>query len=315
MIRLEASALVMACLLAGGSAAAQTAAQTAAQARVIAGDPPYASQTLSLAGLPAPSGPSVQLFNGRDLAEWEPWLGYRDPGKTYASPPEAPLGPVGVGDVFRVVEVDGRPALYVSGKTWGSLVHTGDFANYHLRLQYRWGPGRWPPRENQPPNNGLLYHTHGAPGSVFGTWSPSVEFEIMERSTGMAVRVGEHVRPWTFAGRDTALRYPMRRFMLGGREVEIVSPAWNVEAARDAERPAGEWDTLDLYDVGASAIHVVNGVPVMALHGIATVDGAGRRTPLTHGRIQLQSEGAETYFRDIVLTPIDRLPEQGAVIA
>ena len=39
------------------------------------------------------------------------------------------------------------------------------------------------------------------------------------------------------------------------------------------------------------------------------VDSAGRRTPLTHGRIQLQSEGAETYFRDITLTPITRLPE------
>ncbi len=80
-------------------------------------------------------------------------------------------------------------------------------------------------------------------------------------------------------------------------------------AARDPERPVGEWNTLDLYVFGARPVHVVNGVPVMALHDIATVDDAGRRTPLTHGRIQLQSEGAETYFRDIVLTPIDRLPE------
>jgi hypothetical protein len=302
----------MASLLACGAAAragAQTGAQTGAQARAIDGDPPYRPQTLTLTGVPQPAGPSISLFNGRDLADWEPWLGYRDPGKTYASPPEAPLGPVGVGDVFRVVQEDGRPALYVSGKTWGSLVHTGDHANYHLRLQYKWGRGRWAPREKLPANNGLLYHTHGPRGSVFGTWSPSVEFEIMERSTGMAVRVGEHVRPMTYAARDTSLIYPMRRFMLGGREVEIVSPAWNVEAARDAERPAGEWNTLDLYVFGSGAVHVVNGVPVMALHGISTVDGQGRRTPLTHGRIQLQSEGAETYFRDIVLTPIGRLPE------
>ncbi len=309
MLRCTASALVTASLLGFGRAAAQPDGQADGRARAVAGDPPYRPQTLSLTGVPRPAGPSTRLFNGRDLAGWEPWLGYRDPGKTYASPSEAPLGPGGAGDVFKVVEEDGRPALYVSGKTWGSLVHTGDHANYHLRLQYKWGPGRWPPREKQPPNNGLLYHTHGPRGSVFGTWSPSVEFEIMEGSTGMAVRVGENVRPRTFAARDTTLSYPMRRFMLGGREVEIVSPAWNVEAARDAERPAGEWNTLDLYVLGARAVHVVNGVPVMALHDIATVDGDGRRTPLTHGRIQLQSEGAETYFRDIVLTPIDRLPE------
>jgi hypothetical protein len=305
MARCTASALLMVSLLAWRGADAQSSDQ----ARVIAGDPPYVPQTLSLIGAPQPAGPSVTLFNGRDLDSWEPWLGYRDPGLTYRSPAEAPLGAGGVGDVFKVVQEDGGPALYVSGKTWGSLVHTGDFANYHLRLQYKWGSGRWAPREKLPANNGLLYHTHGPRGSVFGTWSPSVEFEIMERSTGMAVRVGEHVRPRTFAARDSSLSYPMRRFMLGGREVEIVSPAWNVEAARDAERPAGEWNTLDLYVVGASAIHVVNGVPVMALHGIATVDSAGQRTPLTHGRIQLQSEGAETFFRDIVLTPITRLPE------
>ena len=160
MIRRTVSALGMACLLAFGGAAAQTGEQE----RAIAGDPPYVPQTLSLVGVPKPSGAPVSLFNGRDLADWEPWLGYRDPGKTYASPAEAPLGAVGVGDVFKVVEADGRPALYVSGKTWGSLVHTGDFANYHLRLQYKWGPGRWPPREKLPPNNGLLYHTHGPAG-------------------------------------------------------------------------------------------------------------------------------------------------------
>jgi hypothetical protein len=299
----------MAFLLAAGAAGAQPAAPSPAEARVIAQDPPYVARTLTLTAVPTPAGPAVHLFNGRDLADWEPWLGYRDPGKTYTAPAEAPLGPGGVGDVFTVVQEDGRPALRVSGKTWGSLVHTGDFANYHLRLQYKWGPGRWAPRERLPANNGLLYHTHGARGSVFGTWSPSVEFEIMERSVGMAVRVGEHVRPKTFAGRDATLSYPMRRFMPGGREVEIVSPAWNVEAARDAERPAGEWNTLDLYVVGARAVHVVNGVPVMVLHDIATVDARGRRTPLTRGRIQLQSEGAETYFRDLVLTPIARLPE------
>jgi hypothetical protein len=92
-----------------------------------------------------------------------------------------------------VVIEDGRPALYVNGKTWGSLVHKGDFQNYHLRLQYKWGKGRWAPRETQAPNNGLLYHSHGAPGVVWGTWSQAVEFEIMTGSIGMVVPVGEAI--------------------------------------------------------------------------------------------------------------------------
>jgi hypothetical protein len=79
---------------------------------------------------------------------------------------------------------------------------------------------------------------------------------------------------------------------------------WNVEAYSDAEKPAGEWNTLDLYVVGDHAMHVVNGVPVMEVHGLKA-DGV----PLTHGAIQLQSEGAETFFRDIVLEPINALPK------
>jgi len=34
----------------------------------------------------------------------------------------------------------------------------------------------------------------------------------------------------------------------------------------------------------------------------------GRARPLTSGRIQLQSEGAETYLRNITIEPIDHLP-------
>jgi hypothetical protein len=43
--------------------------------------------------------------------------------------------------------------------------------------------------------------------------------------------------------------------------------------------------------------------------GISTEDAPGQAPrPLTEGRIQLQSEGAETYFRNISIEPIDRLP-------
>ena len=292
--------------------AAAQPAPTPAQLAAIAGDPAFKPQDLVLEALPRATGPQVALFNGRDLADWEGWLGYADPAKTYRRPPEAPLGHAGADEMFKVVNEDGQPALYVSGKTWGALVHKGDFADYHLRLEFKWGPGRWPPHANLPPNNGLLYHSHGAHGEVFGTWMKSAEFEIMQGSTGMLVRVGEDVRPSTYAGHDPSIIYPHRRFMVGGREVEVVTPAWNVENASDPERPAGQWNTLDLYVLGDKAVHVVNGVPVLVAHGIKTVDAAGKATPLTHGRIQLQSEGAETFFRNIVLEPIDALPTVSA---
>ena len=97
--------------------------------------------------------------------------------------------------------------------------------------------------------------------------------------------------------------------MYGGRLSPIQVPAFNVDAGSDAEKPQGEWNTLDIYAVGDRSIHVVNGVPVMAASGFTTTNAKGAKIPLTGGRIQLQSEGAETYFRDITVQPINRLPK------
>lgn len=269
-------------------------------------------QRLVLVDVPRATGPSAALFNGRDLADWEGWLGYADPAITYrADASTKPIGRPGDADShFAVRTVDGAPALWVNGKSWGSLVHKADLRDYHLRLEFKWGGKTWAPREREPQNNGLLYHTHGTPGSVFGTWSPSIEFEIMRGSTGMIVSVGKDVRARTTAVRDASLIAPHLRFDLGGQPTEIVNttPIWNVEGATDAERPVGEWNTLDLYVVGDRAIHVVNGVPVAQVQDLATIDADGTRRPLTHGRIQLQSEGAETWFRNIQVEPIATLP-------
>jgi hypothetical protein len=262
---------------------------------------------LILTEAPKAVGPATVLFNGKDLKDWDAWLGYPDPALTYKRPPIAPIGATAQSaDIFKVVVEDGRPALYVNGKTWGSLIHKGDFQNYHLRLQYKWGKGRWPPRETQAPNNGLLYHSHGAPGAVWGTWSQAVEFEIMTGSIGMVVPVGEAISAATTVVDDPALIAPKLRFAPGGQAkvVKGGTADWNVEAYSDAEKPMGEWNTLDLYVLGDHAVHVVNGVPVMEVRDLKA-DGL----PLTHGAIQLQSEGAEAFFRDIVLEPINALPK------
>ena len=282
------------------------------QARVMAGEPVTAPQRLRLVHLPKATGKRVALFDGRSLTGWAPWLGYADPSITYRADPGA--RPIGTGrdtgGDFAVRQVDGAPAIWVKGQTWGSLVHRADLRDYHLRLQFKWGTRTWAPRADQPRNNGLLYHSHGVPGEVFGTWRPSAEFEIMTGSTGMIVAVGGKVRGHTNVAFDPRLIAPHLRYRLGGRQVDIVNgtPTWNVEAATDAERPVGAWNTLDLYVVGDHAVHVVNGVPVAEVRDLATIAPDGSRQPLTHGHIQLQSEGAETWFRAITVEPIRALP-------
>jgi len=273
--------------------------------------PAFQPQTLVLTDIPKATGPAVALFNGKNLDDWTAWLGYRDPAQTYLKEHDAPIGVAGKGDIFTVVTEDGAPALHVSGETWGSLVHKGDFSNYHLRLEYKWGAKRYAPRLDEPGNNGLLYHTHGAPGAVWGTWARSVEFEIMAGSVGMAVPVGDGLEVNASVAIDPTIIDPKQRFMVGAPQGAAIgnTALWNIESNRNADKPIGEWNTLDLYVFGNGAIHVVNGVPVMEIRGIYEVPANGGPVePLTHGAIQLQSEGAETFFRNITIEPIDSLP-------
>ena len=76
---MRAWTLGTALLLASGAAAQMTPQQAA----IVAGDPPAGPQHLRLTQLPRPAGPARSLFNGRDLAGWEPWLGYADTSLTF----------------------------------------------------------------------------------------------------------------------------------------------------------------------------------------------------------------------------------------
>jgi hypothetical protein len=53
----------------------------------------------------------------------------------------------------------------------------------------------------------------------------------------------------------------------------------------------------------------VNGKTVMTLFHSRQPGADGKDLPLTKGRIQLQSEGAEVFYRDIEIRSITRLPE------
>jgi len=77
----------------------------------------------------------------------------------------------------------------------------------------------------------------------------------------------------------------------------------------DSENPTGEWNTADLYCHGDTSIHVVNGKVMMILYHNKQIDD-GQESPLTKGKIQIQSEGSEVYYKQIKIQPIDRLPAE-----
>jgi hypothetical protein len=274
----------------------------------------YISILLFLAGCKKEKEPSF-LFNGTDLTGWDTYLGipqsvldvpYLDKDSTgkYTEAFGLNYDPM---QVFSVTTEDGANVIRISGYIWGALITKEEYENYHLHLEFKWGEQKSAPREELPRNSGLCYHSTGAYGVFWTYWMRSFELEIMEGGLGDFVRVDE-----TFA--DIRAEYDPESGSPGYRyssEGEIRSVSYNlykVNAAGEYENPYGEWNSVDLYTLNQEAIHIINGQVAICAENLHEQTG-DVTVPLTKGKIQLQSEGAEIFYRNIYIEPIEALPE------
>lgn len=263
------------------------------------------------------------LWNGSNLDGWTTWIQRPEPTSSVPGLPRNAAGkytePIGSNrdplEVFTVAaDVDGRPAIRISGEAFGELRTTQSYGNYHLRLQFKWGRKKWPPRD-QPEtyrDSGLLYHVHAEPGAQGRTWARSVELQIQEHDVGDLYAVGSAIAVRATARKDTK---PLLYDYDPAGEWTFFSQSQGAQGRcikqPDNEKPSGEWNTVELITLGDDSIHVVNGKVVMRLHGPLRLDGAVP-APVTSGAIILQSEGAEIYYRDIEIRPITAVPAEYA---
>src|SRR6476659_756412 len=77
----------------------------------------------------------------------------------------------------------------------------------------------------------------------------------------------------------------------------------------DAENPSGHWNTLDLYCHGDTSVHVINGKVMMVLYHSQQEDD-GKLSSLTKGKLQIQSEGAEVFYKGIKIKSLDVIPQE-----
>ena len=77
------------------------------------------------------------------------------------------------------------------------------------------------------------------------------------------------------------------------------------------ENPEGEWNTVELICFENKSIHIVNGQVVMILRNSRYVKD-GEKIPMIKGKIQLQSEAAEVFFKDIEIRNLESLPTEYA---
>jgi hypothetical protein len=268
-------------------------------------------------------GDWTSLWNGKDLDGWTTWMQRPEATSEVTGLKRGPDGkylePIGSGrdplNVFTVApDVDGRPAIRISGEVFGELRTKASFQDYHLKLQFKWGARRWAPRDGPgiPRDSGLLYHVHAAPGVGGRTWARSVELQIQEHDVGDLYAVGSAIAVRAKARPDTK---PIVYDYDPAGEWTFFSQSQGASGRcikqPDNEKPTGEWNTVELICLRDDSIHIVNGKVVMRLHGPLRID-ADLPTPVTSGPIILQSEGAEIFYRDIQIRPITEIPAEFA---
>ena len=235
----------------------------------------------------------TKLLNGKDFAGWE----------TYLHKPLGQTEPIGVNkDPNQVFTMLPDGVLRISGETFGVLSTLQDYENYHLRLEFKWGEKRWPPRHDKKRDSGILYHAHGGLGS-HGPWSKSLECQIQEGDCGDFYTL-QTTATFTVKTDDKS----WKTFDPSGSLHDHANGP--VTKSANHEKPNGEWNLIEVICQGDSATHIVNGQIVNRLTNARMREGDSG-APLTRGRIQLQSEGAEVFYRNVEIRSLR--PEEAQV--
>ncbi len=231
---------------------------------------------VALAGMDAPraadsevprlkEGKAIRLFNGRNLDGWDTVLTKHGRNN----------------DPDHVFTVE-NGMVHVSGDDFGHFVTKGEYSDYHLIVEFKWGEATHGPRTGKARDSGVLFHCT----NTDKVWGTSTEFQMIEGGTGDCIMV------------DGATRLQDGKPTTSRKDRDGKGPWKDVVGYRDpsaeVENPHGEWNRLDLIADGDHATYYVNGKKVNEVVGLNP----------SRGHILCQTEGAEVFFRRVELRPL-----------
>lgn len=230
-----------------------------------------------------PSDGQLALFNGINLDNW--YFTTRDTAYTGT-----------VADIFAiengVIHVLGKPDN-LSEQTFAGITTRESYSKYKLTLDYKWGEKKFKPRHELVRDAGLLFHVHGK--DII--WPKSVECQIQEGDTGDIWAIGTQV--------TSTVSSIIRNYSPDGDA--ITRGGEGIKFSRfhrgyDWEKPHGQWNHLEIVVNENNAKYSLNGYVVNeALDMRYWNQETEQMEPLTEGRILLQAEGAEIYYRNVFL--------------
>jgi len=231
----------------------------------------------------------LHLFNGKNLDGWYTFI--KERGKNV--------------DPKKVFTVK-KGMIRISGEEYGCITSVDEFESYKILVEFKWGEITYEPRIDKARDSGLLLHSVGEDGGSDGTWMHSIECQIIEGGTGDFIVVGDGSQKFSI----TCPVAPGKQgssyvYQPAGNMVTINSgrinwfardPEWKdikgFRGAKDIEKPAGKWNKIEC---------LVKDKEILIYLNNTLVNHAVEVKP-QKGRIQIQSEGAEIFFRRIVLT-------------
>jgi 3-keto-disaccharide hydrolase len=240
------------------------------------------------------------LFNGKDLTGWYTFL--QKHGKNH--------------DPDRVVTIENGAIHLYKHAPEGSTVVMGyistekEYGNYHIRFQYRWGTKKFQPRLKMKRDAGFYYHILG-PDAV---WPRALQYQVEETDVGDLIALhGFQLDTWVSA-RTLDADIPTyqdpeqggKRRVLGGKGI-----AYERRLPGDFE--VDGWNTAEVVARGPSTVHILNGRVVSRGNNIRLRESqADEKTkPITRGRIALEIEAAEIFFRNVEIRLLDETEATG----
>jgi hypothetical protein len=165
--------------------------------------------------------------------------------------------------------------LHITGKEFGYLCTENKYKNFHLVAEFKWGIKKYPPRDADTTkrDNGIMYYVQTDISDK--VWPKSIECQIQEGDVG-DIWLIDSVTVVADGKRSTPKNYT------------------RIAKKKNGERPTGEWNTLEVIADKGTITYLVNGVIV----------NTGESPSLNDGRIIIQSEGAEIYYRKIEIAEL-----------
>ena len=260
------------------------------------------------------NGVWVNLLD-KNLSQWGKYLSYRHKigysGKVPLNEKGEEIAPIGYNkdatNVFSVIQQNGEQVFHVSGEIYGCVFTKKEYENYHLKLKVKWGLNKFDPRKDKLKDSGVLYHSIGESGvDYWRSWMLGQEFQIMEGHMGDYWNIATSaidIRAFLSEGRMNSVANAKQPFLGFGSS--------NLEGfclrSENHESPNNQWTTIELVSYKGKSLHIVNGHVVMVLQNSRYMDN-GKAVPLKKGKIQLQSEAGEVYYKNIQIKEINVLP-------